>query len=136
ISSSYVSEFMPARLRGRMLVSGFSFQALGSLAGAAVGLTVLLVHPQPDAWRWMLAAGVLPALIVAILRSDLPESPRWCLAHGRGAEAATVTSALLGRQVVAGERTETRLPYRTLFTPQYLRRTILATVPWFLMDIA
>jgi MFS family permease len=44
ISSSYVTEFMPARIRGRML-------AIGSLVGAGVGLLILIVHPQPDAWR-------------------------------------------------------------------------------------
>jgi MFS family permease len=49
LSSAYISEFMPARVRGRMLVSGFSVQALCSLAGAAVGLLILLVYPQVDA---------------------------------------------------------------------------------------
>src|SRR5262249_31230675 len=34
ISSSLIAEFMPARVRGRMLVGAFSFQAIGSLAGA------------------------------------------------------------------------------------------------------
>ena len=33
ISSSYIVEFMPARLRGKMLIGGFSFQAAGALAG-------------------------------------------------------------------------------------------------------
>jgi MFS family permease len=49
LSSAYISEFMPARVRGRMLVSGFSFQALGSLTGAAVGLLILLIYPEVDA---------------------------------------------------------------------------------------
>ncbi|HZT80781.1 MAG TPA: MFS transporter, partial [Gemmataceae bacterium] len=135
ISSSYVSEFMPARIRGRMLVSSFSFQAIGSLVGAAIGLLILVVHPDLDAWRWMLAAGILPALLVAVLRSNLPESPRWCAAHGRTQEAAAISSALSGCQVTVDSRPEPHLPYTALFSPPFLHRTILATVPWFLMDI-
>jgi MFS family permease len=135
ISSSYVTEFMPARIRGRMLVSGFSFQAFGSLVGAGVGLLILVVHPQPDAWRWMLAAGIVPAVIVALLRSSLPESPRWCAAHGKKDEAAHVAGEITGLAVAPDVVAETHLPYRALFSSQYLRRTILAVVPWFLMDI-
>jgi len=135
ISSSYVSEFMPARIRGRMLVSSFSFQALGSLVGAAIGLLILLVHPEPNAWRWMLAAGIIPAVLVAVLRSNLPESPRWCAAHGRTSEAAAISRAVSGHDVAVDATPEQRLPYKALFGPSFIRRTTLATVPWFLMDI-
>ncbi|MDY7021936.1 MAG: MFS transporter, partial [Cyanobacteriota bacterium] len=31
---------------------------------------------------------------------------------------------------------EAKLSYSALFSPQYLRRTVLASVPWFLQDIA
>ncbi len=102
---------------------------------AAVGLLILLVYPDPNAWRWMLAAGIIPAVIVALLRSNLPESPRWCAAHGKTAEAASISSALCGRVMIADTTPEPRLPYTALFSPTLLRRTILATVPWFLMDI-
>jgi MFS family permease len=41
ICASYVTEFMPARMRGRMLVGAFSFQALGMLGAAVTGLLLL-----------------------------------------------------------------------------------------------
>jgi MFS family permease len=135
LSSAYISEFMPARVRGRMLVSGFSFQALGSLTGAAVGLLILLIYPEVDAWRYMLVAGVVPAVIVILLRSALPESPRWSMTHGKEQEAAMVISQLAGENVAAQATSTSQPSYRDLFSRRYIRLTILATVPWFLMDV-
>jgi len=135
LSSSYVSEFMPARLRGRMMVAGFSFQALGSLSGAGVGLLVLLLHPTPDAWRFMLMAGVIPALLVVMMRSTLPESPRWCANNGRCDEASAVLTSMLGTAVAAAPEEEGDTSFAALFSRRYIRRTILSTVPWFLMDV-
>ena len=136
ISSTYISEFMPARIRGRMIVGAFSFQALGSIAGAAVGLLILLVAPSLGGWRWMLAMGVVPAVIIVLMRSNLPESPRWYLSQGKSAQAAAVFSQM-GEQTMPGEASSAQpLPYRALFSGTYIRRLILATVPWFLMDIA
>jgi MFS family permease len=83
ICASYVSEFMPARVRGRMLIGAFSFQALGMVAAALTGLVILRVHPEPDAWRFMLAAAVAPAVVVLLLRRSVPESARWCMEHGQ-----------------------------------------------------
>ncbi|MBM3462329.1 MAG: MFS transporter [Armatimonadetes bacterium] len=165
ISSSYVSEFMPSRVRGRMLVGSFSFQALGSLAGAACGLVILWIYPQDEAWRWMLAAGTVPALVVLIMRLPLPESPLWSLSHGRAEDARRIVSevvdqvieeppvaVLLAREsaaalespVVAAALTEVerglvvqpiRRSYLDLLREPLLRRTILAAVPWFFMDV-
>jgi MFS family permease len=135
ISATYVSEFMPARFRGRMLVSAFSFQALGSLAGAAIGLLILLVYPHPGAWRFMLAAGAVPALIILILRRSTPESPRWCELHGRASEAAAICSDLAGHDVEIAASDEQPLPWKALYSRQFIRRTLLTTIPWFLMDI-
>lgn len=139
ISSSYVAEFMPAKVRGRMMVGALSFQAIGSVIGAVVGLVVLLVIDGDVAWRVMLAMGVIPALVVIALRQNSPESPRWAQEHGMGEEAAAITARLTGGtgdSVVATSSGEPDLGPAALFTPRFLRRTILAVFPWFLMDIA
>ncbi len=47
IAAAYLAEFMPARLRGRMLVAAFSFQAFGMLAGAATGIAILICIRRP-----------------------------------------------------------------------------------------
>lgn len=68
VCASYVSEFMPKRIRGRMLIAVFSFQAVGIFAAAAVGLFILAMYPSESAWRWMLVAGTVPALVILVLR--------------------------------------------------------------------
>jgi MFS family permease len=144
ISSSYVAEFMPSRVRGRMMVGALSFQAIGAVFGAVVGLAILL-SVGSGGWRWMLAAGVVPALVVLVLRRDSPESPRWAQEHGRGDEAAAITRRLTGAEVVREEAPAARQPtaaatavpsIRSLLAPPLRQRTILAVVPWFLMDVA
>jgi len=115
IASSYLAEFMPSSVRGRWMVGAFSFQAIGILLGATLGVVILLSGADQElAWRLMLAAGAIPALIIVFLRRSIPESPEW--------EHAT--------------KTEEQTPgIRVLFAPELRRRTILAVVPWFLMDI-
>jgi len=117
IAAAYLVEFMPAKVRGRMLVAAFTFQAFGILAAAVVGIAILLIHPNPGAWRWMLFSGVVPATILVILRSGLPESEHWT------------------RHAAQRDANEPMASYWSLFSNKYLRRTILATVPWSLMDV-
>jgi MFS family permease len=115
IASSYLAEFMPSSVRGRWMVGAFSFQAIGILLGASLGVLILLSGADQElAWRLMLAAGAIPALIIVFLRRSIPESPEW--------EHATKTE-------------EQKPGIRALFAPGLRRRTILAVVPWFLMDI-
>ena len=45
---------MPKKIRGKMLISGFGFPALGLLAAAAIGWIILEIYPQVAAWRWVL----------------------------------------------------------------------------------
>jgi MFS family permease len=147
ICASYVTEFMPARIRGKMLVGAFSFQALGMLAAAVTGLLLLKVFPSEDCWRLMLVAGAIPAGIVLVFRMGVPESARWCLRQGKVAEAVGILNQLIpGKEkeieaAAARERqepvsTQKALGYLSLFSGRYIRRTVLASVPWFLMDIA
>lgn len=148
ICASYVTEFMPARIRGRMLIGAFSFQALGMLAAALTGLLVLKISPGEDAWRLMLVAGAIPAGIVLVFRISVPESARRHLQRGHVDKAVHVLRGLLpqkheelaeaARQEKAMMKQEARkqLGYAALFSARYRSRTLLACVPWFLMDIA
>ena len=99
ISAAFVAEIAPARDRSRLLVGAFSFQAVGQLLGVFVGLIVLNVYPHLDAWRWMLAFGVIPALVIVWLRRKTPESPKWLASQGRLEECAEVLSAFCQRRV-------------------------------------
>lgn len=140
IGVSYIAENVPTAVRGRMVVGAFSFQAIGSLTGVGVGLVMLSVHPQLDAWRWMLGFGVLPAVVVVLLRENLPESPRWYLSQGDYGAASAAATKLLEKPITLHPtptaQTQTPPSIASLFSPQYFRNTVLASVPWFLQDIS
>ena len=113
IAASYIAEYMPAAVRGRRLVGAFAFQALGMLVGALLGIGLLLVFKPDWAWRLMLGAGAVPALVILLFRRGIPESERW--------ERAGVADLQPG--------------VWDLFSRALRRKTVLAAAPWFLMDI-
>ncbi len=137
-----VSEAIPTQFRGRMVLGAFSCQAVGALAGVLLGLIVLKVYPQVDAWRWMYLSLVIPAVIVFGLRTTLPKSAHWLLTRNRLEEAHRAAQKLLKRPVAIApvlekhQASQSRSGFPALFTPRHLRATILASVPWFLQDLS
>jgi MFS family permease len=152
ISVAYITENVPARLRGRMVIGAFTFQAVGALLGAITGLLVIAwfqtLYPdsvQPAiqyGWRWMLAVGWVMAIAVGILRFSFQlESPSYHIARGEYEAASTAASLLLDRTIVLTPSTDPvnpalHLSFADLFSPAYRRHTLLASIPWFLQDIA
>ncbi len=140
-----VSESIPTALRGRLVLSAFAFQAVGAMVGSAVGFAILYEAPQLEAWRWMYAVAILPAVAVIIGRLTITESPHWLASRGRIAEAERAILRLLKRRPAyprevqldasatdsAGEKGS----YVALFRRGNRRATILAAVPWFLQDL-
>jgi len=116
IAASFSAEYLPSQVRGRWLVAGFSFQALGMLAGAVTGLILLAIHPVDDTWRLMLSVGAIPAIIIMWARRSVPETPAW-EAHLK--EAHPEPPARL----------------RELFRGVNLKKTTLCAGAWFLMDV-
>src|SRR5882757_5073917 len=92
-----ISESMPSRVRGRMVLGAFGFQAVGGLAGTAIGFLILLENPELGAWRWMYASTLLLALPVIIGRFFVVQSPLWLAYRGRVEEAEEATERLLRR---------------------------------------
>ncbi len=89
VASTLVSEFAPARVRGRVVVLLEAFWAVGWTLAALIGYFV--VPRGDDGWRWALALGALPALYAVVVRRGLPESVRFLELRGRTKEAeATV----------------------------------------------
>jgi MFS family permease len=102
VASTLVSEFAPARIRGRIVVILESFWAVGWTLAALIGF---LVVPRGDnGWRWALALGAVPALYAVVVRLRLPESVRFLESRGRHAEAEAVVQRF---ESAAGDR---RLP--------------------------
>jgi len=88
VASTYVSEFAPSRIRGRMIVLLEAFWAVGWTASALIGYFV--VPASDSGWRWAFAIGAIPAIYAIIVRWGLPESARWLQSRGRHAEAHEV----------------------------------------------
>jgi putative MFS transporter len=142
-----ISESMPSRIRGRMVLGAFGFQAVGGLAGTGIGFLILLENPDIGAWRWMYASTLLLAVPVIIGRFFIVQSPSWLALRGRIKEAEVETARLLLREprypkeIILGdaarlEHSHPRAPWSALFKGTNLRRTILASVPWFLQDLS
>ncbi|MBS7542684.1 MFS transporter [Ancylobacter oerskovii] len=141
-----ISESIPSSARGRLVLGAFGFQALGALAGSAVGYLVLANLPDISAWRWMYATAIIPAALVTLARFYVTESAPWLFAHGRVEEAERETARLLrrepsypreirlSRQDAPGRR-HAAGGWAALFTARNRRATILASVPWFLQDL-
>jgi len=141
IASTLVSEFSPARWRGRLLVLLESFWAYGWVLAAIIAYFVI---PQYG-WRLAFLLGALPAFYVFVLRRSLPESPRFLLSKGRVDEAEKVVrsveeasgvvspgGARLEAPIGRGKRAEGTLQqFLELWSLPYLRRTVMLWVLWF-----
>lgn len=147
LSASMIAEVMPAKNRGKWMTGAFSFQAIGMVAGATIGFIILSIYPEVGAWRWMLLSGVLPAIIVAVLRLRIPESPRWQANQGDLDGAERDTQWLTGQfptvleEDVEFARTQGNVAppksgARELLKPVWRRALLFTALPWFLMDIA
>lgn len=152
ISVAYITENVPSRLRGRLVIGAFTFQAVGAMLGALTGLGVLHLFQAvyPDhldlvvqySWRWMLGVGLGLAIAVGLLRlTFLLESPRYHMARGDYPAASAAASLLLNAPITLTPETdpperEPALPYQALFSARYRRNLALASIPWFLQDIA
>ena len=143
VASTLVSEFAPARIRGRVIVILESFWAVGWTAAALIGYFV--IPTSDDGWRWALALGAVPAVWAIFVRLRLPESVRFLEAKGRHAEAEKVVAefedaAGVATPPVAAEAPEpvvtAERPIATLFGPRLRRRTISLWLVWFCVNFA
>jgi MFS transporter, putative metabolite:H+ symporter len=77
-----VQEFMPSSRRGWAGGLVTCVIPLGVGLGAVLG-----AFTGADQWRLLFALGLLPALLVLVVRMWVPESPRWLCRQGRYDEA-------------------------------------------------
>jgi putative MFS transporter len=93
---TYLAEFAPSRVRGRMIAWAYTIGFLGVPLAALLGGR-LVARQQLfgiDGWRWLLVFGGLGAVFVLAIRTLLPESPRWLESRGRGAEARALVASV------------------------------------------
>jgi MFS family permease len=94
---TYIMESMP---KGQREVMGNRWQlmfAVGQvLTLAVIALFLFMDLSHPSIWRLTLGLGAVPALIILILRHDLPETAIWLIRQGRFREAKRVTQRMYG----------------------------------------
>ena len=139
VSSSYVSETVPKQARSRMVVATIALQSVGMLLGAAVAIAILWQRSSSSDWRLIVGVTAAVSLLFLLLRLWLPESPRWLREHevSKTAPRSAVppratTSFNTGSATVALPRAR----FDLLFSRLYRTRTMLVSLPWFLMDVA
>jgi MFS family permease len=143
VSASYVAEWMPRQIRSRMMVATIAFQSVGFVVAAALSLLVVAVSDSRELWRWFFLGEAAAAALFLLGRVTLPESARWLASVGRVAEARAALERVIAKpgDWSGGIAASTPADGGTsgsgvLFSRPYRKRTALAALPWFLMDIA
>jgi MFS transporter, SP family, arabinose:H+ symporter len=136
----YISEFAPAKSRGRFV----AFYQLSIVCGVLLAYLSnwLIAQNAPTAgssvagefgerifhaqyWRAMFGAALIPSVAFSALLSLVPESPRWLARQHRGATQAN--SGTLGGVDVASAPNEVEASWRELFRPG-LRRALVVGI--------
>ncbi|MEM3685428.1 MAG: MFS transporter, partial [Conexivisphaerales archaeon] len=103
IASSYLSEFVPAKSRGRFMGADIMFYPLGALAAIVVGYGLGPVLGA-QAWRYLVLTALIPAIILLVARKGTPESPRWLVEHGKKQDALPIIEKVVGRQLSQSDK--------------------------------
>lgn len=141
IGQSMLSEFIPARHRGKYIALLEGFFPLGFISA---GILAWLLVPLAG-WRIVFIAMGLPSIWVLIIRRQVPEPPRWFECQGRLEEAEATMQYLESRVEKAygkplpvpasggiqDEAATGRFGLAELFTSKYRLRTFMIWFLWF-----
>jgi MFS family permease len=99
ISNGY-TYIMESMRSGEREVMGNRWQfmfAVGEVITLAIIAVFLIAQMDPElVWRVTLGLGALPALIILIMRHDLPETAVWLVRRGRFKEAKRISKEMFG----------------------------------------
>lgn len=144
---TFISELVPKRARGRTFAIQ---QAIGFIPVPIIAFLAWLLNPTHpfglSGWRWVVLLGSVGAILVWLVRLQLPESPRWLAQQGRVGEADAImrriearVEAEYGKPLPPPERPERdqEAPGRLAeaFSPEYRGRTVMLSVANFFQTI-
>ena len=134
VVATLVTEWVPARQRGRLVSLLSSFWSYGWILAALVGFLII----PSFGWQAVFLVGALPALYVFVLRRGVPESPRYLIATGRQEEAMEALRRVGVREEILALNSSasfdsdlTSSSVKLLFARPYVRQTILVWILWF-----
>ena len=146
IATAYIVEFAPANRRGSLSIMQQWMITVGILVSYLVALLTLKVAPDAAYgadWRIILGLGAVPAVLAVVLRSRMPESPRWLMHKGRYADTGKALGQLgidvaeqpvqdSAEQLVAAETEQQR---KSQWTPGVKRALIVVCVFFIFQQI-
>ena len=111
VAPIYLSEIAPEKIRGTLV----SLYQLALTAGILLSYLINRIFANTDYnWRWMLASGMIPAVILLTGILFLHDTPRWLISKNKIDEAKEVFKKYPGLKTSTG-----RLPkFRPRFLPQ------------------
>ena len=87
ISPMFISEIAPPAFRGSLVTLSEVSLSFGVLLAYVVNVAL---SGLPNQWRWMLALGAVPGVLLTLRILFLPESPRFLVGQGKEEEAKEV----------------------------------------------
>ena len=141
VDYAMMSEFLPARNRGRWLVVLEGFWAIGTLAVALAAWLVSLAGVE-DGWRYIFAVTALPAVVGVGLRFLVPESPLYLMRTARFAEAKSTIDQILvvnGKAPLpAVQQIAPPAPVQDarIFSGPLRQRSMMILAIWFLVSVS
>jgi MFS transporter, putative metabolite:H+ symporter len=141
IAAAYISEMTRAHGRGRFVLVYELIFSVGVVTAGVVGYWLVPLL----GWQYMFLIGASPVLLVYTMYHWLPESPRWLASRGRLHDADLALSKIerqveqaTGKPLPPAEPVATidaaqsqSSSWGTLFSPVYLRRTLMVWSIWF-----
>jgi putative MFS transporter len=139
VAMAFLVEFMAMKKKAKWVESAAALWSAATICGLLVALALNALGAGTSLWRWEVGLGVVPALVILLLRFKyMAESPMWAATKGDLAEAVRILSATYGRPFelapdAAGlshpeEQTDPFRPFVQLFTGEFRKRTILISV--------
>ncbi len=140
VAATLMTEYAPAKLRGRFIVLLESFWGLGWLAAVCISY---LIIPK-FGWQTGFIIGAIPALYVFVIYLYVPESVRYLISKNKIDEARNIiltiekklsvksapfTEKLSSVELESENKVQSK--FSVLWTPRFFGRTLMLWLAWF-----
>ncbi len=135
VAVTLVSEYVPAKVRGRFIVLLESFWGLGWLVAALISYFLI----PKFGWHAAFLVGGLPALYIFVILKKVPESVPYLINHGRIEEAHALVQKLekqCGVEVIQNIEVKPvaenhDVSFRQLWSRGFAKRSLMLWLIWF-----
>jgi MFS transporter, putative metabolite:H+ symporter len=136
VAAVYINELSKSHGRGKFFMLYELIFPIGLMMTGQIGAILVPAF----GWQSMFLIGGIPGLLIAVLLTRLPESPRWLIAKERFAEAESVIEEMEASSDVrvapapvpppVPAAREPRGSWSALLSPAYRARTLIAWTLW------